>query len=163
MHTVSLIFLFLLWHQRIELNLRDHNKIISPWTAVWLRVERVHWRTNYGWFLCSRSWNIITVTVLGNERMFEDFTGSDPLLRIQFQHGLHELDTLVPLDSLSFVPLLQAHLVTDTMVKSTISQIIVTLNKKKKKKINHSYLVLTLFKSSRRFIKSLYFFWGVGP
>lgn len=89
--------------------------------------------------------------------MFEDFTGRDPLLWIQFQHGLHELDTLVPLYSLSFVPLLHAYLVTETMLKSTISQIIVMLNIKRKinQSYNISYLVLTLFKSSRRFFKSV--------
>lgn len=56
--------------------------------------------------------------------MGEDFTGSDPISLVQYQHCLQELDTLLSLVSLRFVPLLQTHLVYETMVRSTISQVI---------------------------------------
>lgn len=67
---------------------------------------------------------------VGNEWMSEDFTGSDPLSLTHFQHGLHELDTLLSLVSLSSVVPLQTHLVYGTKVKSTISQVIFMIHEK---------------------------------
>ena len=62
--------------------------------------------------------------------MSEDFTGSDPLICVNFQHCLQELDTLLSLHCLSFVILLQTHLVEETSVKFNISQVILVIMKR---------------------------------
>lgn len=66
--------------------------------------------------------------VFGDEWMTGDLTGSDPLIRINFQHGLQELDTVF---SLSFVVCLLKHLVEETTVKSSISQVILMVKKRR--------------------------------
>lgn len=54
----------------------------------------------------------------------------DPLIGIDSEHGLQELDTLLSLYCLSFVILLQTHLVKETSAKFSISQIILMIMKR---------------------------------
>lgn len=51
----------------------------------------------------------------------------DPLIGIDSEHGLQELDTLLSLFCLNSVVFLQTHLVEETTVKSTISEVILTI------------------------------------
>ena len=66
----------------------------------------------------------------GDERMIEDFTRSDPLICIECHHGLQELDALPLLNSHSPVVFPPTHLVKETSVRFTTSQVILMIRKR---------------------------------
>lgn len=80
--------------------------------------------------------------------MSEDFTGSDPPIRINFQRSPHQLDTLLSLYSLSRVIFFQMLLVKDTLVNFTISQLILKIMKRQLTIVTMNF-TLTAFISPR--------------